>query len=1527
MLKKLFTSLLLVVSMLWLISPAGAQVFLPVTPLPPAPLWSGNYPGDPETWSSPEEACQAQHDYYNPNATLLMPNYAGGQFAHCNWQLNANSNTILPALASEHCPTGWNLSDPGACLAPNYASESRAQCNCKFAPPGGTPMPAVGDPIALNYSALVENETDYAAAESRFAVERDYYSLGEDYTNTLSPTAMPGFGGRWHGVVPGRLAYAGQVEYFDTDGSFSIFKPDDARDQANWGWHTYGATRLRLSIINVPTGGRDDYFYNQASVLNGPPEVRMDMPRGEYILFRRAGAPSGIRYLVPVEHGYADGYRITYTYPDTGEYPSTVTDSLGHQMTLTWADADRLTYASLSASLPPVKVISGVALPDGTTLQYGYGYGTDARGSKIKDRLESATRLSGTGSILWARTFLYENAAVPYGLTGKVDQNGNRLSTYSYDVSGLVASAELAGGVNKYTVVNLEEQGPANFWRQVTNPLGHRTDYVFYKEHNWTDAQRVLSHVNEYADHGVEASSTSYQYDGYVGDLVTDNFTDEMGRTLHFDNDSQLRPTLMREAVGTPDARVTNFTWHPTFDLPTHEDRPGLSIDYTYSTTGLLLTKTETDTTTQTVPYVTAGQARTWAYTWNGNGRLLSINGPKGLDVNGNDDVTTFTYDSSGNLQTATNAVGHATHFADYDANGRPGKMTDPNGIDTLYVYDTLGRLTSATVKSPVSPSADATTTFEYDVEGRISGITSPATAKVAIDHDLAGQVTVIRMPNGDKVTFTRDGMGNVTDEQTTRGDGVLIREMSRTFDGLGRLLSETLGTGRTSSVAYDKLGNITSVTSARSNATTMAFDGLNRLISSVAPDTGTQVTGYDLFDRPSSFTDPHAVQTTYVRDGFGDVLQEISPDRGTSTYYYDGAGGLTASIDGRGQRVDYVRDALGRIVTKTPAGRPATEVTRYTYDVGISGTGSYGIGRPFSVVEGAAGALVAKTQFIYDHRGNVLTKRRVIGSTIVVLAYTYDLADRIQTITYPSGRIVTYARDAYGRVSTVTTQANASAAAVTLISGVHYKVMGPMYSATLGNTLALTQNSDTGGRPMGSLLLHPFGAAVSWQTYGYDNDDNITSITDNLDPTRSITYAYDPVGRLTQSVAASGSVRRQDMVYDTNGNRVRVEQRVNPTDTTPVSTATYTLNAGTNQLASVADASGTRSIAYDGRGNTIGETRPASGITVAYDGYGRLTSYQTSGSDALVNEYNGLDERVTGGTAADPRHYVYDLDGRLMGEYGASYTDVKAETIWLSPSVSTPVQPDGGDDGLGGYAPLAIVTGGTLYWVHGNQLGVPIMITDSAGNVAAPTGYTLVGFPGQTRTLPDLYYNRYRDYDPTIGRYIQADPIGLGGGSNPYLYADGNPVSVDDPLGLDPSATAVVGVAFEWWAERQVERAATRRIPVVGQWLSVGDAIGAVAAVSVFVYKEHCDEEDRQRCETAKQDARRIYWDLVNKRMPQYISGGTKGPDPEHYKTLLQRQVALRRAINRVRIYCKVLPPEIDEWERVANLHVIPWH
>ena len=149
----------------------------------------------------------------------------------------------------------------------------------------------------------------------------------------------------------------------------------------------------------------------------------------------------------------------------------------------------------------------------------------------------------------------------------------------------------------------------------------------------------------------------------------------------------------------------------------------------------------------------------------------------------------------------------------------------------------------------------------------------------------------------------------------------------------------------------------------------------------------------------------------------------------------------------------------------------------------------------------------------------------------------------------------------------------------------------------------------------------------------------------------------------------------------------------------------------------------------------------------------------------------------------------VFNADGRVLGEYGASSTAVLGETIWLSPRLAANDNLFGGDDGVAGYAPLAVGTGsGTgaaLTWIHGNHRGVPLVFSNASGTAVTAPNYTLPGFPGQLKTLSDIYYNRYRDYDSSTGRYIQADPIGLGGGANDYGYVYNNPLAYVDPFGL----------------------------------------------------------------------------------------------------------------------------------------------
>ena len=78
---------------------------------------------------------------------------------------------------------------------------------------------------------------------------------------------------------------------------------------------------------------------------------------------------------------------------------------------------------------------------------------------------------------------------------------------------------------------------------------------------------------------------------------------------------------------------------------------------------------------------------------------------------------------------------------------------------------------------------------------------------------------------------------------------------------------------------------------------------------------------------------------------------------------------------------------------------------------------------------------------------------------------------------------------------------------------------------------------------------------------------------------------------------------------------------------------------------------------------------------------------------------------------------------------------------------------------------------------------------------VASVSGALVLRFPGQyADDEAGSFYNYFRSYQPNQGRYTQADPIGLGGGLNRYMYVNGNPLMYTDPLGLNPVAGAIGG-------------------------------------------------------------------------------------------------------------------------------------
>ncbi|MBL8537013.1 MAG: RHS repeat-associated core domain-containing protein [Hyphomonadaceae bacterium] len=99
--------------------------------------------------------------------------------------------------------------------------------------------------------------------------------------------------------------------------------------------------------------------------------------------------------------------------------------------------------------------------------------------------------------------------------------------------------------------------------------------------------------------------------------------------------------------------------------------------------------------------------------------------------------------------------------------------------------------------------------------------------------------------------------------------------------------------------------------------------------------------------------------------------------------------------------------------------------------------------------------------------------------------------------------------------------------------------------------------------------------------------------------------------------------------------------------------------------------------------------------------------------------------------------------------------------------------------------------------WLHADRLGSVIAVSDASGAALAINAYDEYGAPSSSNAgrfqytgqmwLPEagLYHYKARAYAPSLGRFLQSDPILHAGGMNLYAYVGGDPVNARDPWGL----------------------------------------------------------------------------------------------------------------------------------------------
>ena len=185
------------------------------------------------------------------------------------------------------------------------------------------------------------------------------------------------------------------------------------------------------------------------------------------------------------------------------------------------------------------------------------------------------------------------------------------------------------------------------------------------------------------------------------------------------------------------------------------------------------------------------------------------------------------------------------------------------------------------------------------------------------------------------------------------------------------------------------------------------------------------------------------------------------------------------------------------------------------------------------ALVEDASGG----EAYYNGNQGEVVkTVRSVMVSTTDVRTYvygaTYDSRNRVRTMTYPDGEVVTYGYNAAGQVESIRSERQGKEE--TIVEEVGYDKEGHTVYTRLGNGTETTYTYDRQRERLQEMNLAAAGAAVMTNKYRYDAVDNILGITNAIDPAKaggksqlggafSHTYAYDELNRL---ITASGKAK-----------------------------------------------------------------------------------------------------------------------------------------------------------------------------------------------------------------------------------------------------------------------------------------------------------------------------------------------------------------------------------------------------------------
>ncbi|MBV7544650.1 hypothetical protein, partial [Acidovorax sp. sic0104] len=814
-----------------------------------------------------------------------------------------------------------------------------------------------------------------------------------------------------------------------------------------------------------------------------------------------------------------------------------------------------------------------VTASDGSVIGYAY----DSAG-----RLATVTYPGNT-----TRQFLYENTAFPHALTAIVDENAQRWGNFTYDAQGRAISTELAGGAERYQV-----SYPAAGQATVLDPLGTSRTYSYGTKFGQLAVKGSnLPSGNRAAD----AASRSQSALGLI-----DLETDFLGTSTSYAWDTARRlPTSVTQAVGKPEERTTNTTWHPQWRLPLMVTEAGRTTTYTYDSVGNRLSQTITDTGSGAGAGSTS---RTTSWTYHPSGLVATETAANGA-------TTSYQYSSAGHLTSTTNALGHTDTYT-HDAAGRVLTHTGPTGLVTSYTYDARGRVLT-------TQTGGLTSTFTYRPSGQIATATLPSGHVTTYTYDAAQRVTGWSDNRGQSGVYTLDAMGNRTQEQVRNAQGQTAWSLARSINSLNRVASTTVGGQQTTSYGYDANGEVNRTTNGINQSTQLGLDALRRLRTITNPENATASLSYNALDATTQASDFKGVATTYTRDALGNATSETSPDTGTESAQYDALGLAATITDALGQTTSIERDQLGRPTLVTYAdGRTTT----LRYDLTPSSKGH------LSEIVDASGT----TAYQRDSHGRVTTKTQTLinGDTRSV-SYGYNAQGLLASTTYPGGQALQYVYDSTGQITDITW------AGQPLVSGIMWNPLGRpiVWNWNLPGSASPTSAART-YNTAGQLT------ATEFSSYQYDAAGRIHTLSQNLwqpastnlqdstiaQATSTWTVQYSPAGRITGFTKNTGANTPADSAsfqYDANGNRTASTRDVAGTTTS----RTYGGDAGHNRLLGFAQttsqggntATSNVTYQYNNAGDLLGDGL----ISYQYDSEGRMESATTGqGADAPQTKY-----------------------------------------------------------------------------------------------------------------------------------------------------------------------------------------------------------------------------------------------------------------------------------------------------------------